>query len=150
MRSLLMIGVLTIAVPDRPDRNPADTRPLQEQLQGDWLMVHSVIGGVAKDYNMGSGALYTFTGNQLFTRNPKQPEPVAFGITMDATRTPAFIDFLAGSVGPKTNYPGIFKIEGDTLTLCFPRAVGKERPTEFASPADTAMIALYQLKRLQR
>ncbi|MSQ94299.1 MAG: TIGR03067 domain-containing protein [Gemmataceae bacterium] len=150
MRSLLMVGVLVIAVPDRPDRNPNDTRPLAEQLQGEWLMVNSVLGGVSKDFTMGNGAVYTFTRDRLLTRNPKQPAPVSFGITLDTTRTPAFIDFLAGSAEPKTNYPGIFKIEADTLTLCFTRAVSGERPAEYASRTDTPNTALYQFRRLQK
>lgn len=150
MRALLMIGVLAIAVPDRPDRNANDTKPLHEQLQGEWEMINSVLGGVAKDYSMGGGAIYTFTPNQLVTRNPKQQAPVSFGVVLDTTRTPAHIEFLAGSGETKTPYAGIFKIEQGSLTLCFTRAVGGARPTEFASRTDTPQTALYQFRRVQR
>ncbi len=150
MRTLLMVSVLVIAVPDRPNRNPTDSRPLAEKLQGEWLMVHSVLGGTAKDYSAGGGATYSFTATQLFTRNPKQPEPVPFGIALDTTKNPAHILFLAGAGETKTPYPGIFNIEGDILTLCFTRAVGGARPAEFASSTETPQTALYRFRRILR
>jgi uncharacterized protein (TIGR03067 family) len=147
MRAVLMIAVVAVAVPDRPERNPTETRPLQEKLQGEWQMVSAAVGGKTLDASS-LGAVYVFRGNRLATRTPKQPQPVAFEIVLDTMRTPAFIDFIAGSAGNKTTYPGIFKIEGDTLTLCFPRGVNVDRPTEFASTPDRPSVALYQLKRV--
>jgi len=151
MRTLFMVTMLATAVPDRPDLSPTDHRPLQEKIRGEWQMVNSVINAQPQDPNSHRATVYTFTANQLVTRTMKQPEPTTFGIVIDETHKPAHIDFVAGSGGSKTAYPGIFKIDGDVLTLCFTRAVVGQRPTEFASPADTQqMIALFQFKRISR
>jgi uncharacterized protein (TIGR03067 family) len=41
---------------------------------------------------------------------------------------------------------GIYKIDGDTLTLCMPKGDGARRPTEFATKESTTIV-LVVLKR---
>jgi uncharacterized protein (TIGR03067 family) len=149
MRSALMICLLAIAAPDRPDLSPLDNRPLQEKIRGEWQMIGSVINGETQDPNTHRATVYTFSPDRLVTRSMKQPDGVIFGVIIDEARKPAHIDFLAGNNEPKTRYPGIFKIDGDLLTLCFTRSVTGQRPADFTSPADPQqMIALFQLRRI--
>jgi uncharacterized protein (TIGR03067 family) len=149
MSGVLLLTMLTIAAPDRPDRSPTDIRPLQERLVGQWQLVNSVISGQPQDPSTFPATVYTFTPDKLVTRSAKQPDGVTFGVVLDITRAPAHITFLAGSTDPKTPYPGIFKIDGDTLTLCFTRSPSGQRPPEFNSPMDTQQaVALFQFKRV--
>jgi uncharacterized protein (TIGR03067 family) len=65
--------------------------------------------------------------------------------TIDAKKSPATLDFAAdGTVGKGLTIAGIYKVEGDTLTVCL--AIGDTRPEKFESPAG-ARLMLMTLKR---
>jgi uncharacterized protein (TIGR03067 family) len=71
-----------------------------------------------------------------------------FKLKLDPAKTPKTIDFTH-SEGPdkgKTE-PGIYKIDGDTLTYCV-TDIGKERPTVFATKEGTKN-SLFVLKRVK-
>jgi uncharacterized protein (TIGR03067 family) len=66
---------------------------------------------------------------------------------IDATKKPATIDVtpLDGAEKGKTIL-GIYALQGDELKICLARPGGNERPTEFASKADSETL-LIVLKR---
>jgi uncharacterized protein (TIGR03067 family) len=54
------------------------------------------------------------------------------------------ITFTEGEVAPGKTAPGIYKLEGETLTICR-AAPGKDRPTEFTGKAGTGLtLMVYQ------
>jgi uncharacterized protein (TIGR03067 family) len=68
----------------------------------------------------------------------------------DATKEPPHIDMTGaeGDVQGKTA-PGIYKLDADTLTLCYVMP-GKDRPTKFASdPQSGVFLVVYQRMALK-
>lgn len=60
--------------------------------------------------------------------------------TTDPSKKPKAIDFMATEGNDKDKkHPGIYELGEKTRKLCF-AAPGKERPTEFSSPADSGII----------
>jgi uncharacterized protein (TIGR03067 family) len=97
-------------------------------LKGTWKVADSVMGG--------TGAFLA-----PFRKSGKPPDTVRIDgdkltflrgtdtvsegtLTVDASKTPAAIDF----VSDKTTYLGIYELKGDTLRICF--VEGKERPKD--------------------
>ncbi|HMP01486.1 MAG TPA: TIGR03067 domain-containing protein [Gemmatales bacterium] len=72
-------------------------------------------------------------------------------LRLDGSRTPRTIDFRlkAEADKPQVTLLGIYKIEGDTLTLCVPANPDiPARPTEFRSDpaAGTTLVVLQRVK----
>jgi uncharacterized protein (TIGR03067 family) len=68
---------------------------------------------------------------------------------MDPGKTPKAID-LTVTEGPQKGqtFHGIYKLEGDTYSVCPNVEPGKDRPTEFATRPDSGLM-LVVWKRVQ-
>jgi uncharacterized protein (TIGR03067 family) len=114
--------VLAVAVPDRPAPPSAEKPPSpQEMIYGDW-----------QDMNT-PGFIFRITPTEtLFITNGTIS--AADGLTatykIDWTKSPTAIDFVPKQRGGLM--PGIFKIEGNKLTLAL-QTGGDKRPTDFQS-----------------
>jgi uncharacterized protein (TIGR03067 family) len=101
-------------------------------LQGEWMVVSIE---APKNVKPNPDRHLKVNSNEWVYPNGK------FDFKIDATKSPKQIDLMKelGKV-----WPGIFKIEGDTLTLCRSHGPGGERPTAFAGGPG---IMLYVYKR---
>jgi uncharacterized protein (TIGR03067 family) len=147
MRAVLMVAVLAVAVPDRPNPRPNAARPFAEQLPGEWQVVTALTNGRPHLGTKPGEAVFIFEGDRMTISRPTLKNIYAF--TIDTTKNPWTIDMKSVNIGGKAvksagTVPGIVKLENGTLSLCFKS--GGPRPSEFTSTPDSRTI-LWQLKR---
>ena len=153
MRTLVLIIFALVTLPDRPNPAPKETpKPFHEQLIGEWRLVKGVIGGEAKGEER---TVFVFTKTDIRVReNDRQwdgdgDEDATY--TLDETKSPAHIEILPKHKGNDDvrSVPGIIKLDGEKLTLCFSHGGEGSRPTDFTSTAGTSN-ALMILERIKK
>ena len=131
--ALLALAVL-VAAPAAKD--PPKTDP--PSLVGEWAIESSVEGG--KPDQLPPGMTWTFTADGKSVLKVGGVAVVAIDgtYTADPKKAPAQLD-VDGGIGGSLR--AIYKVEKDTLTLCFVDGA-PVRPTEFASPAGSKVVLL--------
>jgi uncharacterized protein (TIGR03067 family) len=148
MQSALLVGLaLTVAAP-APKETPKKEAP---GIVGSWSLEKMEFGGMplpAGAAGQGDLALtFNQDGTVVATKGGKvEPGPATY--SHDPKKSPAEFDLTEGRGGGKDmTIRGIYKIEGETLTLCM-SPMG-ERPTKFESPAggQTIMMVFKRFKK---
>jgi uncharacterized protein (TIGR03067 family) len=89
---------------------------------------------------------WTFTADKVTVRIPGEEAILAAAYRMDSSKNPKEID-ITPEKGNGEPGPGLYRMEGDVLTLCFPGPGGGPRPTELAAD-DAGKSILLTLKRV--
>lgn len=141
--------VLTLATGAEPEpaievegTNPALLAAELKQLQGNWRLISYENEEHKKALAKGSAWKLKVSGNS-FRMTIGTDKNATF--TIDPTQSPKHLDrtFRYGDnpKSAKTTWLGIYKLEGEQLTLC--HAMSKtERPTEFATKKGTRLKVL--------
>jgi uncharacterized protein (TIGR03067 family) len=123
----------------------ADQAEARKELAGTWQAVsYALDGKKASDEDMKKIRLLIDADGKT-TAQREGKTFIASTTRIDPTKTPKTIDitFTAGEDKGKTAL-GIYKIEGDRLTICR-TAPGKERPSEFSSrPSSRHTLMVYR------
>jgi uncharacterized protein (TIGR03067 family) len=126
--------VLTVCVP--PSAGVAPPTGDEARLQGTWKVVSLESDGQPAPAEATKGAELIFEGNHYALKGGTEQFRGTF--RLDATRTPRAIDatFTEPDGKEKGKAVGIYKLEGDRLTICWHQD-GKERPATFRTARDS-------------
>ena len=121
---------------------PVDTK----NLQGVWTCTSATIDGKPLAEEAAKNLKLTLTADRYKTERGEQ---VLFDSTykVDPAKTPAQIDMIGteGDLKGKAAL-GIYKLDGDSLTICYVMP-GKERPNTFESqPQSGAFLVVWKRK----
>jgi uncharacterized protein (TIGR03067 family) len=139
LRSLLILAAGLLVAADGSKGGAA--KPDKEILQGTWKLVALEIDGKQVDVKGLNDARLMVKGNEYCFTLGKGHLEMTF--TMDQGQQPKVID-LAIAAGPNKGktYRGIYTLEGDTFKICRHTKPDQERPTEFATRADSGLMVV--------
>ena len=133
--AMVAVGLLLGAgQPKQPEaKDPA------EQLQGGWHMVMLLASGEETPAQETKGGELVVLDDVYRSKLGATAEASTFKI--DATQSPKAIDFTFTSGFSKgKTIKGIYKIEGDDLTICRGLSPETARPEQFAAPVDSDLV----------
>ena len=147
MRRLLpLLGLLSLGFAPTPFPRPKKPDPSKEHLQkmqGEWELIRLVIAGRDRS-ERGKGTTIVIAADRMkqFVRGKLTHEWV---VTRDADKKPMVLDRkqLPGET-TGINYRGIFRLDGNTLVLCF--CHGK-RPNDFGCAAFGVYLEVFQRRK---
>jgi chitinase len=122
---------------------PADAaKEADKALDGAWQVVALEADGKSLELPPEGQSRVTFAGSRVTTGEGQR-----FAITVDPTTSPKLIDFKALTGDDKGRVlEGIYRLRGDTLTICVFGGEIRSRPTDFVTKAGSGCL-LVSLKR---
>jgi uncharacterized protein (TIGR03067 family) len=110
-----------------------------ELLQGGWSMVLLFTNGEETPAELAKSGELVVVDDEYRPKLGATVEVTTF--KLDATKSPKTIDFTHTSGFSKGQIEkGIYKIDGDDLTVCRALNPERDRPTEFAAPAGSELM----------
>jgi len=146
MYSSLLIGMsLTVGAPAK-DAPPKDG----PAIVGEWVGEKAVVGGKEQPVPKG-GISFTFTADgKMIVREGEREKADTGTYKADPKKDPAEVDIIPPEDKKEPTVQGIYKVDGDTLTLCFARGkAGAARPSKFEAPEGSDVIVI-TLKRVKK
>jgi uncharacterized protein (TIGR03067 family) len=137
------IGVSAPAIKDPPKKDAG--------VVGEWVPESMTLGG--KKMTTPVGVRYELTADGQWislVEAMRVGMPASRYYRLDAKADPPTIDIITPSPpeGARSDPTlGIYKVEGDTMTVCY--SLGKDRPTKFESPEGSRAM-LMVLKRVKK
>jgi uncharacterized protein (TIGR03067 family) len=138
LTSILCTTILLLAPGTPDDKREVERLAELEKLQGEWVMHASESKGLPA--RTPPPSIWTFNGTEYSTMQPGGGG-VTVKIAIDPSQSPKHLDRTAVSGRVML---GIYKLEGDTLTIC--GGTADKRPTEFKTTADFGTITVLKRK----
>src|SRR5262249_36119546 len=115
-------------------------------LFGRWRVEKAEKGGKDVTEQMKAMKLQVREGGQFTTQLGNEKEDGSFAV--DPSKTPKQIDIkLAGGPNKGKTLKGIYKLDRDTLIVCYQHDAKGERPTEFESKENITLITYKRDKK---
>ncbi len=116
-----------------------------EVFQGTWSIASLETMGVVTDDEDIKAATVSFAAGSVTVRFGGKD--MALSYKLDPSKKPKQIDIIEPGNGKDQVHQGIYKVEGDTITICIAHANGT-RPTEFTT--NGSIDKLLVLKRAKK
>src|SRR5262249_24348196 len=117
-------------------------------LVGAWTVESLVIGGKSRPLPPeGMGFEFAADGSMVVRVGTDKPQSATY--KTDSSKPAADIDLTAGGGAKRPPSLGIFKFDGDILTICFDQEPGADRARSFESPPGS-IVLLMTLKRAKK
>ena len=134
-----MTPTLLLALTLFPAAPGPKAKPAADPLLGRWVATAMTVSG--RPDPQWAGLEYEFApgGRWVIYRHGTEDAGGARAYTSDPKTKVPTIDLIDG----KATYPGVYKVEGDTLTLSLPTVRGGERPADL-QPGPAFMTLTFQ------
>jgi uncharacterized protein (TIGR03067 family) len=131
---LVVLGPVLLLGADAPE----DVRKESKRLQGTWVMTALEIDRRQVPEDQLRDTTLTVKGDTYIVRTKGKTYEATF--TLDPGQNPNAIDlsFPDGTNAPQKG-AGIYKLEGETFTLCRRQAPGQDRPAQFGTWPGTGL-----------
>jgi uncharacterized protein (TIGR03067 family) len=150
MKTYLIPALAALLVAGTAKAQDADAKKDLQSLQGTWKVISTIDSGQEVPAERIAKMTIIIEGNKLRFRMEGEPEVEEATFTLDPTKKPRAIDIVTTDRnGQGRTVRGIYKIEGNRVTLCTNSAKDGERPTEFASRRQTR-LGLGVLERVKK
>jgi uncharacterized protein (TIGR03067 family) len=124
----------------------ADDKRDSELLQGTWTMASLEANGEKVEGEAVETAKLVVKDDQYTATFGDQT--ITSKIKMDSSKNPKAIDFTYSDGDQKgQTIKGIYKLEGDTFTMCRPLLPEGDRPAEFKTEADSNRLLVVWKRR---
>ena len=143
--SLLVGLAVAIGAQEKKDPPAKDPPAKDNPIVGEWVGEKAVAGGMERPVPEGGITFKFGADGSLAVTEGKRDKADNGTYKTDPKKTPAEIDIVPPADKNEPTVEGIYKVDGDTLTLCFGRGKGA-RPTKFESPEGSQTIVI-TLKR---
>lgn len=136
MRSLVLLFLAAW-----PMLDTAAAQDTEASIQGIWQIVSLQDGGRTAPDEVLEGAQWLITGDKIVQKGGGQTMELSY--VLDPSETPHWIDLKHDD----RRMLGIYKLEGDTLTVCFSEGRNEERSTAFESQPESVNDVLIVFRR---
>jgi uncharacterized protein (TIGR03067 family) len=113
-----------------------------KKLEGNWTVVSAVSNGEKMPDEDAKKMKFVIGGNKI-TVTERENSPEIATLKLDPSKTPAWMD-ITPDKGPSTRpadatVAAIYKLDGDTLQICFNKDSNKDRPKDFSDPKSSLL-----------
>ena len=143
--SLLLGLALAVGAPAVKDPPKKDA----PSIAGEWVAVSVEAGGKGQDFPDREFAFTLTADGKFLIRRAKGGETAEGVYKLDPKKSPPEIDVSYPQDQGETPLLGIYKLDGDALTLCLAEGKDARRPTKFESPAGARVMVLV-LERVKK
>lgn len=137
MNTLILGLAIIVAAPA-----PKEAKKPEPTILGEWSLESAVFMGMAMPAPKGRSTISFMADGKCIAIEGDGAKPETTTFTHDAKKSPAEIDLIEGK---NLRMAGIYKIEGDTLTMCI--AIDGQRPDKFAANEKCIMMTLKRVKK---